>query len=522
MKTPFILLVASAALLPLACGGTDTDTSSTATSSAATGTGSSGTGGGGMGGSGTGGSGMGGGGTGGSAGAGGMTSTLCGDGNVDYQLGEECDDANNASGDGCSAQCKLEAAASCGNGMLDLVNNEECDDGNSTAGDGCSPACQLETVGLSCGDGSIGNGEVCDDGNTINGDGCNPTCNLQGITALFAGSPGQQGRADGVGNAATFGGAGVITANATHLFIGDEANHSIRSVEISTATVQTIAGDATNGVGGYVDNPTGLNARFGSVEAITTDGSTIWIADGANHVIRAISTMLPFAVSTVAGSGTAGYTDGIGGAAAFDGIRGLTYYNGFVYLLDPTAATVRRFNPATGEVTTLAGTAYMTGQADGLGTAAQFMSPRYMASDGSGMLYIADTNGSKIRSYNTVTTEVRTFAGTGMCGYTDGPGATARVHRPRGMTSDGTSIYWVEFNAHTIRQGVVASADISTLVGTPAACTVNCSCPTNPGGYMEGTGSMAVFDSPFSVVFHYPSKSLFAVDGGNFIIRQIK
>jgi cysteine-rich repeat protein len=454
-------------------------------------------------------------------------SPTCGDGVVDLQNGEQCDDGNNTSGDGCSAACTIEPAATCGDGVLDIANDEECDDGNTTAGDGCSPACQLEPVGAACGNGIVQGLEVCDDGNTSNGDGCNPTCNFLGSTSLFAGSPGQAGYADGVGMAARFNGAGVMTANATHLFVGEEGNRTIRSVEVATAAVVTIAGIA--GPAGYVDSPIGLNARFGSVDALGTDGATLWVADGANHRIRAVSLAPPNAVITVAGSGVQGYADGIGVAAQLDSIRGLTYYNGFVYFVDGTAATLRSFNPATGEVLTLAGTPYVTGQVDGIGAAARFISPRYIANDGTGMLYIADTNGSKIRAFNTVTNEVTTFAGDGNCGYTDGVGAAAQIHRPRGMTSDGTSIYWVEFNAHTIRQGVLSTGSVSTFAGAIGhPCVTTCMCgmmgnpPPPPGGYVEGVGAAAAFNLPFSIAFHFPSNSLFVYDSGNSVIRRIQ
>lgn len=475
-----------------------------------------------VGGGGSGGTSSGGGGSGGTT----TTSTttvspLCGNGNID--AGDECDDGNNLSGDGCSASCQIEGAATCGDGALDLVNDEECDDGNNAAGDGCSPTCQLEPVGQQCGDSSVQGLEVCDDGNLANGDGCNPTCNLKGETSLFAGSPGQGGTADGAGTAARFSGAAVLTANATHVFVAEEANRRIRRVDASTALVETIAG---NGNQGYIDNPTGLNAAFGSLEAVATDGTTIWVADGANHVIRAVSTAAPYGVSTAVGSGVQGYMDGNGAAVQFQGIRGLTYYKGFVYLLDPTAATLRRWDPATGDVVTLAGSPGQMGQVDGFGMNARFISPRYMVSDGSGMLYIADTNGNQIRAYNTVTTEVTTFAGGGACGYVDGTGQSALVHRPRGMASDGTSIYWVEFNAHTVRQGVTATKSVTTLVGSIAGspCLADCSCGMNPpqGGYAEGIGSQAQLKGPFHVVFHYPSNSLFVMDGGNYVLRQIK
>src|SRR5262249_22683164 len=152
----------------------------------------------------------------------------------------------------------------------------------------------------------------------------------------------------------------------------------------------------------------------------------------------------------------------------------------------------RRFDPATQEVATLAGQAYMNGGLDGLGPDAQFESPRYMTSDNSGMLYIADTNGYAIRSYNTVSNYVGTFAGSGMQGYVDGVGAGASIHRPRGMASDGTSIYFVEFNQHTVRQGVLATQEVSTNAGQHCDGDMICM-----GGYAEGIGTMAQFNGPF-------------------------
>ncbi|MBV9946150.1 MAG: DUF4215 domain-containing protein, partial [Myxococcales bacterium] len=77
----------------------------------------------------------------------------CGDGVI--QPGEQCDDGNVASGDGCSAYCQIESGytcpspghacvpiQTCGNGRID--GSETCDDGNTVGGDGCNAACQVE------------------------------------------------------------------------------------------------------------------------------------------------------------------------------------------------------------------------------------------------------------------------------------------------------------------------------------------------------------------------------------------
>jgi cysteine-rich repeat protein len=96
----------------------------------------------------------------------------CGDRILQTGEGEECDDGNRTSGDGCSATCQLETG--CGNGVVDP--GEECDDDNTVSGDGCSATCQIEN---GCGDGNIAPGEECDDDNVVSGDGCSSTCQVE-------------------------------------------------------------------------------------------------------------------------------------------------------------------------------------------------------------------------------------------------------------------------------------------------------------------------------------------------------
>ncbi len=109
---------------------------------------------------------------------------VCGNGALEY--GEDCDDGNTQTGDGCDANCLHEgsistAEAICGNGSVE--KGEDCDDGNTDDGDGCAKNCineGSEKGGSFCGDGKITYGEDCDDGNTQNGDGCNSICLNEG------------------------------------------------------------------------------------------------------------------------------------------------------------------------------------------------------------------------------------------------------------------------------------------------------------------------------------------------------
>lgn len=92
----------------------------------------------------------------------------CGNGVIDSR--EHCDDGNTKGGDGCSADCKSDEG--CGNGIVDFSIGEQCDDGNAANGDGCNADCRRWT----CGNGVIDQGEACDYGDTASGDGCNADC----------------------------------------------------------------------------------------------------------------------------------------------------------------------------------------------------------------------------------------------------------------------------------------------------------------------------------------------------------
>ncbi len=99
---------------------------------------------------------------------------ICGNGSV--ETGEQCDDRNPISEDGCSAQCRTEY---CGDRVIQTRRGEICDDGNFQASDGCNHLCRRET----CGDGIIQSlaplSETCDDRNTTNGDGCSSLCKTE-------------------------------------------------------------------------------------------------------------------------------------------------------------------------------------------------------------------------------------------------------------------------------------------------------------------------------------------------------
>lgn len=122
--------------------------------------------------------------------------------------GEQCDDGNPVSGEGCDVNCTVTA---CGNGVQ--TGSEQCDDGNLVDGDGCTAACEVQIFGdgvtqageqcddagnsagcdadctaPSCGDGTLNTaaGEECEDGNSVENDDCDNLCRFRGCSFSIA------------------------------------------------------------------------------------------------------------------------------------------------------------------------------------------------------------------------------------------------------------------------------------------------------------------------------------------------
>jgi sugar lactone lactonase YvrE len=161
----------------------------------------------------------------------------------------------------------------------------------------------------------------------------------------------------------------------------------------------------------------------------------MYVADSGNSTIRKIAS--GGTVTTIAGTaGASGNADGAGAAARFNNPSNVAVgADGTLYVTDSGNHTIRKITPA-GIVTTLAGTAGVTGNADGVGAAAQFNQPWGIAVDAAGNVYVADTENYLIRKI-TPAGAVSTLAGTrGNRGAVDGDRATASLLGPRGMAID--------------------------------------------------------------------------------------
>ncbi|WP_295795539.1 gliding motility-associated C-terminal domain-containing protein [Mucilaginibacter sp.] len=299
-----------------------------------------------------------------------------------------------------------------------------------------------------------------------------------GIVTIFAGS-GIASFADGMGTGAFFHNpADVVVDAAGNLYVADANNHRIRKIT-SAGVVTTIAGDGTVG---HADG-TGTAATFRLPSGIAIDAAgNLYVADSGNSLIRKISIL--GVVTTLAGSGTTGSTNGTGTAASFNGPIGIAVdVAGNVYVADSYNNLIRKIT-TTGVVTTLAGSGAQ-GDADGTGAAASFKDPIGMKIDADGNLYVTDAQNNKIRKITSAGV-VTTVAGKLTLGAADGDLGTATFNTPFGIAIDANgNLYIGDTNNNSIRKiaadfftidkplppGLVFDMHTGDISGTPTAAS---------------------------------------------------
>lgn len=324
-----------------------------------------------------------------------------------------------------------------------------------------------------------------------------------GVVSTFAGLSGSSGSTNATGTAARFNSPRAIAIDGSgNLYVTEGNAHTIRKITPG-AVVTTVAGTANSS--GNTDG-TGAAVRFNTPRGIVVDSSgIIYVADSGNHTIRKIAT--DGTVTTLAGSaGLTGSTDNTGALARFNTPLGLALDgSGNILVADSNNHTIRQVTPA-GVVTTLAGSG-VNGTTDGTGTAAQFSSPTAIVVDPSGYFFVTESGGQRIRQIAPGAI-VTGFAGQGFSpGWADGTGTAARFSGPQGIArSPGGNLYVSDSSNNTVRQ-VTSSAVVTTLAGLPP-------------GYNDATGSAARFFSPQNVA-RDSSDNLYVTDRTNHVIRKI-
>ncbi len=254
------------------------------------------------------------------------------------------------------------------------------------------------------------------------------------VVSTFAGLPGTFGYVNGTGTAARFSFPRWLTVGAlNNVYVGDTFNYVVRKIT-PNAVVSSVVTNPANGAG--------------EVRGVAIDSSgNIYTADSPHHTIRKIT---PAGTATIfAGlNDTPGHANGIGSAAQFNFPLGLAVDGaGNVYVGDSGNNAIRKITPAA-SVTTFAGSdsPNLFGSADGTGTAARFNAPFGVAVDHSGNVFVADAGNNTIRKI-TPARVVTTLGGLPLSpGTSDGAGMNARFNSPRGIAVDSTGKIYVGDN----------------------------------------------------------------------------
>lgn len=323
---------------------------------------------------------------------------------------------------------------------------------------------------------------------------------LTTAVSTFAGS-GTRGATDATGTLATFSDPVGICTDGSNLYVADASNNKIRKIVIASGAVTTLAG---SGTAGAVD-AIGTAASFYQPATCTTDGINLYIADAINHKIRKI-VIASGLVSTVAGTGTAGAVDATGTAASFNIPYGITTDGTNLYVTDRSNNKIRKIVIASGVVTTLAGSG-TAGAVDATGTAASFNFLLDITTDGTN-LYVADSYNQKIRKIVIASGVVTTLAGSGSTGAVDATGTAASFNVPTGITTDGSNLYVTDRVNYKIRKIVISSGVVTTVAGSGNI------------GAVDATGTAASFSNLFGITTD--GSNLYMGDLGNQNIRKIQ
>ncbi|HAL82421.1 MAG TPA: hypothetical protein DCO83_09420 [Mucilaginibacter sp.] len=321
-----------------------------------------------------------------------------------------------------------------------------------------------------------------------------------GETFSFAGS-GSAGSTNGTGAAASFNQPIGMTVDASgNVYISDVGNEVIRKITPS-GVVSTFAGTGTIGS----TNGTGTAAAFYHPVGMCVDAlGNIYVADEDNHMIRK---MTPAGVvTTLAGSTTPGSANGTGTGASFNLPCGVAAdAAGNVYVADYNNNQIRKITSA-GVVTTFAGNA-TAGSANGTGTGASFNHPFSIAIDPSGNLYVADRLNFMIRKI-TPGGVVTTLAGSTTAGFLNGTGTTAEFNYPTTVTTDASGNVYVADESNNRIRKITSAGVVTTLAGTGAQ------------GANNAVGNNTTFYNPFAVAFD-PSGYIYVCDYSNNLIRKV-
>jgi sugar lactone lactonase YvrE len=315
------------------------------------------------------------------------------------------------------------------------------------------------------------------------------------------------------------------------------------------ARVTTLAGD---GAPGTSDDAHAARSRFSDPFGVAVDREgNVLVADaGAGNRIRKVTAQ--GSVTTLAG-GAEGYADGAGSSASLSTPSGLAVdAAGNVYVADTGNNRIRKLTPD-GAISTVAGSG-AAGFRDGKAQDAQFDAPLGVATDAQGNVYVADTYNDRVRVVSPAG-EVSTLAGAGAPGYADGDAAGARFDTPCGVAVMAHGVVVVADTGNDRLRRVTPAGQVTTInLRSPEQTPFELSSPVglaathdnylyvteqdrgrvwqiapddtarlvagSGSGFADGDGQSARFNQPAGLAVDRAG-ALYVADAANYLVRKI-
>ncbi|MBI5363229.1 MAG: redoxin domain-containing protein [Planctomycetes bacterium] len=259
----------------------------------------------------------------------------------------------------------------------------------------------------------------------------------------------ESGWHDALGAAALFRSPRGLARRGRTLYVADSGNHALRAIDLELGDVRTVAGTGARSAHrprvAAAPDATDLSAP----SAVCVAGRNVFVAMAGSREVWALEDER--ALHRVAGNGRGALIDGFAPQASFGAPSDLAGDGQRLYVVDAEASAIRVIELAgRPAVRTLVGRGMDAwGDQDGIGDDARLQHPMGIAFDGS--LLVADTYNHRVKRMDPSTREVLTLAGTGERGHVDGPADAARFAHPEGVAVRNQLVFVADTDNHALR-----------------------------------------------------------------------
>jgi hypothetical protein len=315
-----------------------------------------------------------------------------------------------------------------------------------------------------------------------------------------AGTSGTAGTTVTSGTTATYSVGGTVAGLVGTVILQDNGADDLSVASNGTFTFRTAMASGASYLASVLAQPAGQNCT---------------IAGGTGSVSGANVTNLLVTCGARPAAALASFAGNPSGASAsatsFSQPAGIaTDLAGMVYVADQGNNTILRITPA-GVVTTLAGTAGVTGSTNATGSAASFNFPTSVSTDAAGNVLVADTANQLVRKI-TPAGNVTTLAGVvGARGFNDGNGTSASFTLPYGAVTDRAGNLFVADSAYCTLRRITPTGDVTTPTGMALGARQDC---TGSGGQLNGPFGLGIDVDGNLFIAHTPDQVIIKVTPG--------